>query len=112
MGWKMQVLGMKGLGIRNEGFGYQGWRMRVPGMGWRMRVPRVEDLDTRDGGCGFQGQDGGFGYQGWRMRIPLSGSTFGPGLLRDFYFQRAISGRDLIIIFPAHNTALSWSAGE
>ena len=63
---------------------------------------------TRDMGT----KDGGYRYQGQRMWILLSGSTFGPGLLCNFYFQCVISDEDLIIIFPSHNTALSWSAGE
>lgn len=45
MGWRIQVLGMKDLGIRNEGFGYQGWKVWVPGTGWRIWVPEVEDAD-------------------------------------------------------------------
>lgn len=57
---------------------------------------RMEDLGTRGGGCGSCSAEA--------PSVPASCVIL--------YFQRAISGRDLIIIFPAHNTALSWSAGE
>lgn len=102
----MRVPGLckKDAGTRDGGWGYQSLYQ------W---CRRMEDTGTRDVGTKDMGtKDGGYRHQGQRMWILLSGSTFGPGLLCNFYFQCMISDEDLIIIFPSHNTALSWSAGE